>query len=207
MLLLSELTLGKPLYAVGVWESNTIAQNLQQVPELISWEYALKHNCEESGNAKKANIGFVKARSPKIKNLGNFVNKTPIDKTGLFTLETFEQFADFLKAGFDDEDNLTNFYTSSNKKELIQILNSEKKPDFNRLLTADNLFIALLVGEDKGRCDYFLIKSKKDISEKLQSILSKIHAFAEYYSGKIQNITSGKAMLNLIEQGIKIYRF
>lgn len=126
MLLIRELTLGNNLFGVGIWETDSIETALNQEPRLIDWEYRLEHQYTEIDNYKRQDIGFVNAKSPFITQFSKPVNRTAVDKTGIFKLDSFQQLSDFFKPGFGDADNMTNFYSSDNFNELVSDLTSQQ---------------------------------------------------------------------------------
>ncbi len=207
MLIISELTKEKDLYGIGIWQTDSIEEILNQEPILVKWEYKLLHEYSGPNEYLKNDIGYKKSKSPVIKQFGKPIQKTPINKTGLFKLDTFQNLADLLKVGFYDANNMTNFYASNHINKIKDFLTSNKVPVISNILNKDDLLIALLVGEDMGYYDYLLIKSKNDISIKIDKVINKIHMFVEFYIMEIAKVSSSDEMIKLIEKGLKIYDF
>ena len=204
-LLIWNLTQTNDLLGVGTWETDYIQETLRQTPKLVNWEYKLEHEYETKDKSKRRNIGFEKAESPVITQYDKPINKTPTDKTGLFKLKTFSELMDFLKPGFSDVFNLSNFYITDNSELLINKLQSENKPNLKSLLNTQDIFIGLLIGEDMGYYDYLLISSKADLSEKLNSIAKKLNDFAREYISSIKSVETSDEMIELIENDLKKY--
>jgi hypothetical protein len=205
MLLIWELSKGKNLLGIGIWETDLIQQYLEQTPDLVNWEYKLEHEFVIKENYTRKNIGFEKAKSPVITQYNKPVNKTPTDKTGLFKINSFSELTDFLKPGFGDAFNLSNFYITGNTELIIDKLKSDSKPNFEILLNTQDIFIGLLIGEDMGYYDYLLISSKANLTERLDSISIKINDFAREYILSIKTVETADEMIELIENGLKKY--
>ena len=205
MLLIFELANNKNILGVGSWETDEIEKCINQKPNLINWEYKLEHEYIIKGDYIRRDLGFVKAKSPTIYKYKKRINRTPTNRTGLFSLKTFNHLVDFLKPGFSDATSLTNYYIVSEDISLIKKLKSKKKPKFDFLLQEQDIFISLLIGEDVGYFDYLLIKSKSDLTNKLQAISTKINAFAKDYIESIKEIETPEKMIELIENKIKKY--
>jgi len=205
MLLIWELREGENLLGVGVWETDLIQQYLDQNPDLVNWEYKLEHEYVIIDKYTRRNIGFDKAESPVITQYNKPVNKTPTNKTGLFKIKSFRELTDFLKPGFGDAFNLSNFYITVNYELLIDKLQSKDKPSLESLLGSQDIFIGLLIGEDMGYYDYLLISSKFDLTEKLKSIANKLNDFAREYISRIKTVETADEMIELIENGLKKY--
>jgi hypothetical protein len=205
MLLIWGLREGKNLLGIGIWETDSIQQYLDHTPDLVNWEYKLEHEYVIINKYTRRNIGFDKAKSPVITQYNKLVNKTPTDKTGLFKIYSFSELSDFLKPGFGDACNLSNFYITSNSDFLINNLKSDNKPSLKTLLNTQDIFIGLLIGEDMGYYDYLLISSKVDLTERLNSITNKINDFARDYISSIKKVETADEMIELIENGLKKY--
>jgi hypothetical protein len=205
MLLIWELREGENLLGVGVWETDLIQQYLDQNPDLVNWEYKLEHEYVIIDKYTRRNIGFEKAESPVITQYNKPVNKTPTNKTGLFKINSFRQLSDFLKPGFGGAFNLSNFYVTDNPELLTNKLESENKPCLESLLSSQDIFIGLLIGEDMGYYDYLLISSKFDLTERLNAISNKLNDFAREYISKIKTAKTADEMIELIENELKKY--
>jgi len=205
MLLIWELREGENLLGVGVWETDLIQQYLDQNPDLVNWEYKLEHEYVIKDKYTRRNIGFDKAESPVITQYNKPVNKTPTNRTGLFKIKSFRELTDFLKPGFGDAFNLSNFYITDNSELLTNKLQSENKPSLESLLSNQDIFIGLLIGEDMGYYDYLLISSKFDLTERLNTIANKLNDFAREYISRIKTLETADEMIELIENGLKKY--
>lgn len=205
MTLIWELSKGKKLQGIGIWETDLIQQTLEQTPTLVNWEFKLEHEFVIKDNYKRKVIGFEKAESPVITQYNKPVNKTPTDKTGLFELSTFKALVDFLKPGFGDATNLSNFFISENPYSIVNQLQASDKPNLQSLLDTKDIFVGLLIGEDMGYYDYLLIATKSDITEELERITHKINGFAREYVENIRTVNDSDQMIELIEEKIKKY--
>tara|TARA_B110001469_G_C9548913_1_gene272379 strand:- start:33 stop:878 length:846 start_codon:yes stop_codon:yes gene_type:complete len=205
MLLIWELSKGKELLGTGIWETDNIRTILKRIPKLVNWEYLLKHECIIENKYEKENIGYKKAESPVITQYGKPINETPINKTGIFKIKTFNELSDFLKAGFSDSSNLSNFYITNNIKHTTVKLQSKNKPTLETLLNNRDIFLSLLIGQDPGEYDYLFLSSKVDLTEKIRPIIEKINKFSEYYISNIKTVKSSKEMIEIIEKGIEKY--
>lgn len=205
MLLIWEIRESKNLLGVGIWETDLIQQYLEQNPDLVNWEYKLEHEYIIIDKYSRRNIGFDKAESPVITQYNKPVNKTPTNKAGLFKIKSFRELSDFLKPGFGDAFNLSNFYVTDNSELLSNQLQSENKPSLESLLNTQDIFIGLLIGEDMGYYDYLLISSKLDLKERLNSIANKLNDFAREYISSIKTVGTVDEMIELIENGLKKY--
>ena len=203
MVLIWELSKGMKLQGIGIWETDLIQNALKQIPILVNWEFKLEHEYVIKGNYQRKVIGFEKAESPVITQYNKPVNKIPTDKTGLFELSIFKDLVDFLKPGFGDVNNLSNFFISENPNSISSHLQSSDKPNLKSLLTAKDIFIGLLIGEDMGYYDYLLIKSKSNITEDLEQVANKINGFAKDYVESIPTVNNSAEMIELIEEKIK----
>ncbi|WP_196889418.1 hypothetical protein [Aureivirga sp. CE67] len=203
MILIWELSKKMQLHGVGIWETETIEKILKQTPTLINWEFKLNHELIVKGNYQRKIIGFEKAENPILSQYNKPINKTPTDKTGLFKLNTFKELVDFLKPGFFEANNLSNFFISEKPNSIINYLQSSDKPNLESLLSKNDIFIGLLIGQDLGYYDYLLIKSKSDITEKLERISDQINGFARDYIESIQTINNSIEMMELIEEKLK----
>ncbi len=205
MTLIWELSKSMKLQGIGIWETDLIQQTLEQTPKLVNWEFKLEHEFVIKANYQRKVIGFEKAESPVITQYNKPVNKTPTDKTGLFELSTFKELVDFLKPGFGDASNLSNFFISENPNSIISHLQGSEKPNLQRLLGTKDIFVGLLIGEDIGYYDYLLISTKSDTQEELERIADKINGFAKDYIDNIRTINDTDEMIELIEEKIKKY--
>jgi hypothetical protein len=205
MFLIEELSIGKILQGIGVWETDSIQQILKQTPKLVNWEYKLEHEFVIKDNYSRKTIGFEKAESPVITQYNKPINKTSTDKTGLFKLSTFNELADFIKPGFGEANNLTNFFISENSDSIVEKLQSTVTPSINTLLQKQDIFVGLLIGEDLGYYDYLLIASKSDLTAELDQVIDKINSFAADYVTYIQTVKDSDEMILLIEEKIKKY--
>jgi len=205
MTLIWELSKGMKLQGIGIWETDLIQQTLEQTPSLVNWEFKLEHEFVIKDNYQRKVVGFEKAESPVITQYNKPVNKTPTDKTGLFELSTFKELVDFLKPGFGDATNLSNFFISENPNSIINHLQGSDKPNLQELLATKDIFVGLLIGEDMGYYDYLLISTKSDITEKLERIADKINGFAKDYIDNIRTVNDSDEMIELIEDKIKKY--
>lgn len=205
MTLIWELSKGKKLQGIGIWETDLIQRTLEQTPTLVNWEFKLEHEFVIKDNYTRKIIGFEKAESPVITQFNKPINKTPTDKTGLFELSTFKELVDFLKPGFGDATNLTNFFVSEKPDYVISTLQSTEKLNLQTLLAERDVFIGLLIGEDMGYYDYLMIASKCDITEELERIADKINEFAREYVESIQTVNDSDQMIELIDEKLKKY--
>ena len=205
MTLIWELSKGMKLQGIGIWETDLIQQTLEQTPSLVNWEFKLEHEFVIKDNYQRKVVGFEKAESPVITQYSKPVNKTPTDKTGLFELSTFKELVDFLKPGFGDATNLSNFFISENPNSIISHLQGSDKPNLQDLLATKDIFVGLLIGEDMGYYDYLLISTKSDITEELERIADKINGFAKDYIDNIRTVNDSDKMIELIEDKIKKY--
>jgi hypothetical protein len=205
MLFIWQLRKGKKLYGAGIWETDMIRLTLDQKPELINWEYKLEHELIVLDNYIKLDKGFEKAVSPVITQYNKSINQTPIDKVGLFTLDSFNEVVNLIKPGLSDASNLTNFYAINNIGLLLTPLTSISQPSLESILEETDIFIALLIGSDPGYFDYLLIKSKMDISDRLNDTAERLNDFARYYIHGIKLIETPEMMIQLIEDGLKKY--
>ena len=205
MTLIWELSKGMKLQGIGIWETDSIQQTLEQKPSLVNWEFKLEHEFVIKDNYQRKVVGFEKAESPVITQYNKPVNKTPTDKTGLFELSTFKELVDFLKPGFGDATNLSNFFISENPHSIVSHLQGSDKPNLHTLLDTKDIFVGLLIGEDMGYYDYLLIATKSDITEELERIADKINGFAKDYIDNIRTVNDSDEMIELIEEKIKKY--
>jgi hypothetical protein len=205
MTLIWELSKEMKLRGIGIWETDSIQQTLEQTPTLVNWEFKLEHEFVIKHDYKRKVVGFEKAVSPVITQYNKPVNKTPTDKTGLFELNTFKELVDFLKPGFGDATNLANFFVSANFNSIISNLQSFDKPNLQTLLDDKDIFVGLLIGEDMGYYDYLMIASKSELTKELDRIADKINGFAKEYIDKIRTVNNSNKMIELIEEKIKKY--
>ena len=203
MLLIWEFALNKHVLASCLWETDTIEQVLIQKPKYINWEYKLEHEYVIKENYVRQNLGFEKAESPIIYQQDKPINRTPLDKIGLFRIDTFKELADLLKVGFSDSTNMSNFYLTENPNSIIEILTSKKKPKLDKLLCNSDIFIGLLMGEDLGYYDYVFLASKLDLSNFLNATLDKINRFTKDYVKYIKKVDTVEEMLKLIDSRLK----
>jgi len=205
MTLIWEVSKRMKLQGIGIWETDLIQQTLEQNPILVNWEFKLEHEFVIKDNYQRKIVGFEKAESPVITQYNKPVNKTPTDKTGLFELNTFKELVDFLKPGFGDATNLSNFFISENPNSITSHLQDSEKPNLQTLLDTKDIFVGLLIGEDMGYYDYLLIATKSDITEELDRIADKINGFAKEYIDNIRTVNNSVEMIELIEEKIKKY--
>ncbi len=143
MTLIWELSKGMKLQGIGIWETDLIQQTLEQMPRHVNWEFKLEHEFVIKDNYQRKVVGFEKAESPVITQYNKPVNKTPTDKTGLFELRAFKELVDFLKPGFGDATNLSNFFLSENPNSIISHLQGSDKPNLQKLLAIKDIFVGL----------------------------------------------------------------
>jgi hypothetical protein len=205
MTLIWELSKGMKLQGIGIWETDLIQKTLERTPSLVNWEFKFEHEFVIKDNYQRKVVGFEKAESPVITQYNKPVNKTPTDKTGLFELNTFKELVDFLKPGFSDATNLSNFFISENPNSIINHLQVSEKPNLQTLLDTKDIFVGLLIGEDMGYYDYLLIATKSDITEELNRIADKINGFAKEYIDDIRTVDDSDEMIELIEEKIEKY--
>jgi hypothetical protein len=108
----------------------------------------------------------------------------------------------------DDCGSLNFFCIGKDKKEeLINTLQATDKPILSAILDTEDLFITLFLGADEGYKDYLLIKSKADLTNKLNNITNNIIKGGEVYEAKLESINSFEQLTSLIEKsfGLKMY--
>lgn len=204
MLIVSYLANDKAINSVGIWETDLIANSLNQIPTLIDWEYQLEHNYLVRDKYVINDVGFENARSPACL-VAQYDFQVPNDNTGLFKLNNFHDLVELIKPGFGDTDNLSNHYITNDIDKLISKLQGPTKPEFGDLLMDSDIFISLLIGQDLGYYDYLVIKSKTDLSATLDILTEKITSFASEYIDGIKLVLNSGEMIKLIESLLRKY--
>jgi hypothetical protein len=204
LLFINELRKQKEMLAVGHWGTDSIEDELNQKPRYIDWEYHLEHE-SYTNTFLRNDKGFEQARSPVIIQYEKEINRTPTDKSGIFSINDFEDLVKFLICNLSDMSILTNFYLIDKKNEngLIRKLIDPDKPEIEKLLADGDIFVGLLVGLDLGCFDYLVIKSKNNLKREIESATKKITAFASAYINRIKYVNTEAEMIGLIGNIIK----
>lgn len=185
------------LLGVGIWETDTVEEVIGKVPIYINWEHHLTHQ-EEIDGVKLSDDGFIRAKSS-VRLVGSQrVNRCPVDKTGLFKIENFQELVG-LNRITNDASFSFNYYIGSDETSLIKLLVGEINPE-KKLLDFCDIFVSLIAGQDLGYCDYLVVKSKRDISKDISMSANKVNGFASTYIDKIKHVKNSKEMIALIDQ-------
>jgi hypothetical protein len=176
----------------------------------VNWEYEIECQANlENTETIFSDNGFVKARSSWIKPPTPRWNNEDEDKTAVFKINDF---ATFIKVVFacimDDCGSLNFFCIEQDKKEkLISTLQGTDKPILSDILECEDLFITLFLGADEGYQDYLLIKSKTDLTNKLNDIANNINKGGEIYETELESVNTFDQLTSLIDKsfGLKHY--
>ncbi len=201
MLLVWQLTKNNRLLGVGSRESEQIEHGLKKTPSFINWEYILEHKSTTEENDTLKNIGFQTPISPFNRSK---LDKSPLKKSGLFEIESFNELVNFFEPA-SDVFKLVNLYATSRPDAIVDKLQKDEKPDIKTLMINEDIFIGLLIGDEPGYLDYLLIKSKQELKNLLDPILEKINGFAKEYQTNIQNIKNLNEITQLIELNLEKY--
>lgn len=175
----------------------------------VNWEYEIEYqlNIDNTETVFRDN-GFVPAKTGWIKPQTPRWNNEDEDKTAVFEIDCF---ATFIKVVFacimDDCGSLNFFCVNKNRKDkLISTLQAADKPILSDILDSEDLFITLFLGADEGYQDYLLIKSKTDMTNKLNRITSNINKGGEIYEAELESVNSFEQLISLIEKsfGLKM---
>ena len=176
----------------------------------VNWEYEIEFQSNiDSTDTIFNDKGFVPAKTGWIKPPTPRWNNEDEDKTAVFEIDNF---ATFIKVIFacimDDYSSLNFFCIEQDKKEtLISTLQGTDKPILSGILEHEDQFITLFLGADEGYQDYLLIKSKTDLTNKLNDITNNINKGGEIYEAELESVNTFDQLTGLIEKsfGLKIH--
>lgn len=176
----------------------------------VNWEYEIEYQSNiDNTETVFSDNEFVKAKTSWIKPPTIRWNNADEDKTAVFEIDSFETFIKVIFACIMDDCGSLNFFCiSKDKKEnLIRSLQGIEKPILNQILDKNDLFITLFLGADDGYQDYILIKSKNELTEKLNEITENINNAGQLYENKLDSIKTFDELTSLIEEsfGLKMH--
>jgi hypothetical protein len=176
----------------------------------VNWEYEIEYQSNiDSTDTIFSDKGFVPAKTGWIKPPTPRWNNEDEDKTAVFEIDNFTTFIKVVFACImDDCGSLNCFCIGKDKKEeLINTLQASDKPILSDILDSEDLFITLFLGADEGYQDYLLIKSKADLTNKLNNITNNINKGGEVYEAELESVNSFEQLTSLIEKsfGLKMH--
>ncbi len=185
------LSQSQKLLGVATWETDLILDSLEKEPDYINWEYLLTHEEEIQGD-KLIDHGFSRAKSSISWDGDKKINKCPVNKTGIFTINDFNELVKLNYWGVDACFN-ANYYICENSNNLIKDLRSWFNPRKKVFKNCD-IFISILAGQDLGFNDYIVIKSKRDLTQEIKDVTQRLNGFAKSYIERIQKVSLSEEM-------------
>jgi hypothetical protein len=183
-------------YGIPGYYRETTAEILSKKFDNVLWEYKV-----ENEDLFK-DMGFESAESWQ-GDPGRVV-----DGAGLFEVGSFHDLVLMQNSVQRDASSNLNLFclkSPQRKNDLIRTLNDKEKPDLNRILQNEEIFINLAVGSDPGYCDALLIKSKQDIEKQLNKILEEYKTSISNYEKSVGKIKTLDQFLAAIAKIINIY--
>jgi len=175
----------------------------------VNWEYEIEYQSNlENTETIFSDNGFVQAKTSWIKPPTPRWDNKDESRTAIFKIDSFEIFIKVIFSCIMDDRSSLNFFCidKSKKGKLIETLQSTDKPVLHDILEKEDLFVTLLLGADEGYQDYILIKSKTDLSDKVNDITLELSEGGEIYEAELESVSSYEQLTRLIEKsfGLKV---
>ncbi len=200
--LIWDLIKDKKIYVIINFRAATFLNDNELKYDKVDWEYQILHQINLDNNKTLFfDNGFVEAETGPIKPPTPRWNNKDEDKTALLEIRDLKTFLRVIASLImDDFSSINLFCFSENQKEkLVSILQDEEEPELNEILDEGDLFINLFLGADEGYKDYILIKTKSDLSEKLNQITNKLNQAGKFYEEELDDIDSFEKFMSLIQ--------
>jgi len=207
--LIWDLIQNKNVYAIINFRTASFLNGNDLPFDKVSWEYEIEYQSNLNNTETIfSDKGFMPAKTGWIKPSTPRWNNEDEDKTAVFKIDTFTTFIKVVFACVMDDCGSTNFFClEKGKKRLINALQGIDKPILSDILDYEDIFITLFLGADEGYQDYLLIKSKTDLTSKLNYIADNINKGGEIYESELESINSFEQLTSLIEKsfGLKMH--
>jgi hypothetical protein len=206
--LIWDLIQSKNVFAIINFNTGSFLNDNDLPFDKVIWEYEIEY--QSSLNHTETiftDKGFVPAKIGRVKPPTPRWNIEDEDKTAVFKIDNFATFIKIIFACIMDDCGSLNFFCiGKDKKLLINSLQGTDKPVLYDLLDNDDIFITLFLGADEGYQDYLLIKSKTNLTCKLNRIVENVNNGGELYESELESVNTFEQLTCLIEKsfGLKI---
>lgn len=181
-------------FGIPRWARDEAAEVTKQSFDFVRWEYACF-----TKDVSIHDQGFVRARSDPgpidyIDGKKKYLDKETFNRrnlAGLFSLETFDEFIGIQKPSLIDDRSETNYFGIEDQRRIAKLkrgLKSVFRPKLENLLDTKDIFINISVGLDKGYLDSVLIKTKQDISARLEALADEFYLASQQYEMRMSEV-------------------
>ena len=184
------------------------ADDLGQVGRIVRWQF----EADSDGPPGQLEIiGFTPARSSvQIDPPPTDAQRKMEDRTRLFQLSKFSDLKLLLHSAFcfDAAGQVSLYGTSQAGRERIAgCLSSPEQPSMSELLQADDVFVAVGIGVDRGYNDFIIVASRQALEPVLEPLRAEVEEAIAVYERGINESVSPADALRMMETlaGIKPY--